>query len=88
MRKNGDALHRKLCRKMVALYIENYAFSKECFFSCVQCIHMETYMYFNAFITMQQLTMLYILYDNRLNNANIFNVGDRLTACLCGKKYP
>ena len=63
-----------------------------CFFSHVWCIHMGTYV-FNVYITMQQLLMLYIFYDNKPNNANIFNVNilnavNRLTACLCGEKYP
>ena len=58
---------------MVALCIENYAFSKKMFFPHVWCIHMGTYI-FNVYITMQQLMMLYIFYDNRPNNANIFNV--------------
>ena len=52
---------------MVALCIENYAFSKKNF-SCVWCI--GTYV-FNAYVTMNQLMMLYIFYDNRPNNANI-----------------
>ena len=50
-------------------------------------MRMETYI-FNVYITMQQLLMLYIFYDNKPNNANILNVGDRLSACLCGKNYP
>ena len=77
---------------MVALCIESYAFSKNFFFSHVWCMHMGTYV-FNAYITMQELMMLYIFYDNRPNNVNIFNVnilnvGDRLTTCLCSEKYP
>ena len=77
---------------MVALCIENYTFSKKMFFSHVQCMCMGTYI-FNAYITMQQVMMLYIFYDNRPNNANIFNVnilnaGNRPTACLCSEKYP
>ena len=72
---------------MVVLYIENYAFSKECFFH-VYGAYAWKHMYFNAFITMQQLMMSYIFYDNRLNNVNIFNAGNRLTACICSKKYP
>ena len=61
------------------VYVVKSIHSNKCTCALVKksSVHVQSY-----------LMLMLLVYDNKPNNANILNAGNRLTACLCGEKYP